>query len=287
MRIQESPEKNSGKGGVKAKQVKPLQKPLEDLKPQTEQAGAVKPDKSLGKGVGSKDESNSVDQKDGENLAPPQPSQTEKGSDHWDWTDNWWNHNSGYWYGQRDWSWGLGSKHDWATWEAASTGSWRTRAESNESFDVPPEQALAPVAPTTPSERINRKASSLDSDMMVALQRLTTMEKEAQNPQNLAPKFDEAKTPLKEAQVSPSSTSPGPSPATSTTPSTSLEKPETTEKLEGTNKDAGKGPAEEKGQEGDKNDKSKEKLEELKKKKLAAHARYMRYFRSVHGRDLN
>ena len=226
-----------------------------------------------------------------------------------DWTDNWWNHGSGYWYDNRDWSWGLGSRHDWNTWEVEhSNYQWRRRNESSESLLDDASEPAPTSEPATPKP-IQRRTSSLDSEMMAAFNRMTTIDQEnkklqnldpSTKPQNLDPKFQQVLTPEKlpepplttpEKRQETPSTSPGPSPSSSASPgasTTSLEaeakKKEGEDEKQAKEDDKAKDDAASK--EGIK-DKTQEKLEGMKKRKMAAHARYMRYYRSVHGTGLS
>ena len=312
----------SGKGGCT---VNEIDKPSEPLGKQALLSSKQSESRAAGKGFGSGREGNTMvqepgsqpeatgtaeepvlDQPAGKPLQDPSEAQ-----EPWsDWTDNWWNHDSGYWYGNRDWSWGLGSRHDWNTWEAGSGNyQWRRRSESLESLSNGSATLEALPEPTTPKP-IERRTSSLDSEMMAAFNRLpTTLQQETRKPQdpdpsskleaqNLDPKFEQVKTPQKQPglpsmtpdkkQETPS-TSPGPSPSSTASPGASSTNLEVEAKKQEGQKQASEEDKtrEDAASKESTKERSQEKLEDMKKRKMAAHARYMRYYRSVHGTGLS
>ena len=217
------------------------------------------------------------------------------------WPEDWADYDRGwgYWYGKNDWNdaWGK----DW-------NNSWGNNGKDlqwpqQEFRSGPSAESLAsqhmPGAPETPASYL-RKRSSLDSEMLLAFQRLDTIDRTASPsleklPSNLVDKFDLVATPDKanaDAKATPS-TSPGTSPngassgdgPDSSCPSPGNKAPETKKPNEAepeetnasTEKPAATKTADDAAETPDK------RMEELNKKKKAAHARYMRYWRSVHG----
>ena len=223
--------------------------------------------------------------------------------------------------GWSDWTWGGGwSACHWTQQPLPEEQwrSWRRRADSFDSCpDGPGSCRRAWSYESVDSGSGIRKASSLDSELMTAFQRLDTVDRTSDKnlhslAMNLDKKFADADSPDKSKIPTPSTTTPQSSPPSSQ-PSSSQQgspdkepkeaptkapeseklkdetkiKPAAKTQIEGPNaKDQGTETEAKPKSEADDEAKAATKAAELAQKKKAAHARYMRYWRSVHGGGL-
>ena len=216
-------------------------------------------------------------------------------------------------FGWKDWSWG-GGWYDSAWNQQAHSQEhlqWRERSKSLGSGSYggyPYGRQWSQASLETPDYK---RSGSLDSELAAAFQRLDTVDRlgDKDLPQvakSLGESFEDAVTPDKKANPTPTTTSPqtslpssqqsSPSPSQTETPSKAPDAckkiPETETKPE--KKTEAKGAeakqegsksekTDDKQAEGSKESKAEKKAAEQVEKKKAAHARYMRYWRSVHG----